>query len=310
MTQENAVTQDAPSASQSAEELDLSGLENLSPEEIEAALESEPSKDSGDQVPNVTPDLESALSRFGVKRDDLPEELRSNPAALKAAVDWAEKREKDLQRLTTKAADDLRAKYGGRDPDKVLAEADAFRTLSENERFQQWVTEVRAEMEGRSAPVANRETPPEHLKGEDLVNWYVDRRLNAVLNAKGYDSRLDLVSRYISKHEVDLMQAKYGDSFNELRPQVEKLMQELGVSADRAFKMAQSEKGVDIEAIRKEEREKILAKVQEHRNAQGTLTTSGRAGTTPNRASTDKSFDESFDDVIREVIAENPLPTE
>lgn len=313
MAEENKESQDSGTPT---DELDLSEFDGLSPDEIEKLMQEETSEGGGEEAKSqetATPDVDAALSRFGVSKDDLPAELRDNPQLLTLAVAWAEKREKDLQRGFTKATEELRGKYG--DADTLFQDAQAFRVLKENERFQQWVTEVRAELEGR--PVVNssgvKETPPEHLKGEDLINWYVDRRLNLVLNQRGYDSRLDLVGQYINKHEVDLLRTRYGDSFDELRPQVEKTMRELGVGAERAYKLVQNERGVDIDAIRKEEREKILAKVNEHRQAKGaTLTGSGVTGTKTLSARRDeeKSYDERYDEVMREVIAEIPLTSE
>lgn len=235
-------------------------LDGLDPAAVAAAIESS-EVEGTPEADTATPETDAALSRFGVSREDLPESLRHNPLALEAAVEWAVKREKDLQRGFTQSTEELRQKFGG-DPDNVLEEANAFRVLAENPEFQKWASAKRAELEGRSVDtgVSNKsllESAPAHLKGEALLDWLVDQKVNAtvservdaVLSSKGYDQRLDLVSQYINKHELDFMRAKHGEAFDALRPDIEKNMRQMNVGVERAYAIARAEKGIDIEAI-------------------------------------------------------------
>jgi len=290
-------------------------LEGLTPDQLAAALNDESSEDGGQLEKEAEPqdDVDSALSRFKVSRDDLPEALR-DPAILEAAVSWAVGREKDLQAGFTRATGALKEKFGTEDPAILLADAEAFRLLQNNPIFQEWITGLD---KGGETPVATivpttdgRPQPPEGLEGDALLDWYVDRRLEEVLAKRGYDQRFDLVSQYLNRHEVALMSQKYGEEFDKLRPHVERNMKELNVPVERAFKLARAEYGekTDEVALRAEIKQEFLDKIEKHRGAGAVLKSIGRGDTSTTfvRRGDDqnKSYDEKWDDAVKSTLSD------
>ncbi len=287
------------------------GLEGVTPDEIQVALGDESSEDGGHEDGDAeTQEVDSALSRFKVSRDDLPEALR-DPAVLEAAVAWAVGREKDLQAGFTRATGEIKEKFGGENPAIILADAEAFRLLQNNPLFQEWIAGIE---KGGETPVVentgNRPQPPEHLKGDDLLDWYVDRRLEETLGKKGYDERFNLVSQYLNRHEVALMSAKYGEEFDKLRPHVESNMKELNVPVERAFKLARAEHGetIDESKLRATIKQEFIDKVAAHRSADSVLANPGRGDTSVTMTRRDgdknKSYDERWDAAVKATLTE------